>query len=115
MTTPNIEILEITRNKISDEVGYQDSDFTFTVDKEIQDFEVRADSTSRLDGILLERPSIQKCSESIICSESLIAKDFVVKPNEEIKGNIHFSELTKGDKEYDISIYVQEKESGVWY
>lgn len=109
MATPNIKVLEVTRGKISDEVGFRDSDFSFSVDEEIQDFEVRADSTSRMDGILLEKPEIQKCSESIICSEAPVVKDFIVAPDEPIQGNIHFTELTRGDKEYEVQIYVQKK------
>lgn len=114
MTSPKITVTEVTRGKISDEIGYQDSDFTFTVDADIMDFEVRADSTSRMDGIIVEKPDILCCSETLPCNTTTV-KDFSVEAGTPINGNINYTELTLGDKEYSVEIYVQKKDDGQWY
>ena len=115
MADPNITVDNITRNKISDETGYTDCDFDFSVDQRIIDFEVRASSTSRMDGIIVEQAEVQKCSNRILCSSTNTVKDFNVAPNIPINCNINYTELTLGDGEYPIQIYVQAKEDGKWY
>jgi len=81
-----IDIVNYTRNKISDEFGYDVCQVTFTTDYRLTSWEARADGSGHGEGIL-------------------IGSGNVVEKGEQVTFDIDDEELISGDKQYRIAIY----------
>lgn len=96
--SPLVNILSFTKNKISDEIGHTTCDVIFNCDGTISQWEARA------------------TNETILPQYGaglLVGSGSGFSPNQQYSFNVDYSELTQGDREYKITIYVQVE--GVWY
>ena len=112
MSQPNIEIKNISKTKISNVEGVNQCTFQFVCDTPIEDFDVRGDG-DRESGIVVERAEHLYCSESLICSDDLACFEYEAFTNEPVNVIIDYDELTRGDKDYLIKVFVKSK-GGVW-
>lgn len=112
MSQPNIDIVNINKTKISDEETMDQCTFQFICDEDIDDFDVRADG-DRLTGIVVERASHLYCSDNIVCNSSLSCFEYMTLAGTPVDVIIDWNELTRGDMEYQINVYVKVK-GGAW-
>lgn len=114
MTQPEINIKNITKTKISDELSMDKSEFDISCNQDIIDFEVRAlnKSQSGRSGIIVEKAPILNCSNMLICGEETV-KDWSVSSNTDVHAVVDWDEL-QGDGNYVIKTFVKTKD-GVWH
>lgn len=118
MTVPIIEIVEVSKTKISDEVGMDQSQVTFKcTNTNLQAFELRAvkipGEVGRGKGLLVEKDGALYPSDTLSPSETLFPRDYYLSMNSVQIAYIDNEELTQGDGSYIISIYAK-SEDGEW-
>ncbi|HMA60165.1 MAG TPA: hypothetical protein VKN64_07715 [Halanaerobiales bacterium] len=91
---PTINIVGYTKDKISDEVGYQTSTVTFQSDQDLVEWEARADGTGHGSGLL-------------------VGSGGSVTANTDVTFDVDYTELTQGDKTYQINVYGKNSD-GLW-
>ena len=94
ITKPTINIISYTLDKISDEVGYQTSTVTFQSDQDLVEWEARADGTGHGSGLL-------------------VGSGGSVTANTDVTFDVDYTELTQGDKTYQINVYGKNSD-GIW-
>ena len=117
MANPVVNITDITAIIISDEPTKDVSDITFIVDKDIQQFEVRAvllpGSIGLGQGLLVEKDDAIRCDETLVCDELLPCSEYFLALGNDQLADVTDDELTNGDGDYNISVYARDTE-GNW-
>lgn len=115
---PIIEIVSISKTKISDEYGMDQSQITFKcTNTDIAKFEIRAvkmpGEIGRGKGLLVERDNALYPADNLFPSDALYPKDYNLTMGSTQLAYIDNEELTQGDGQYMISIYAQST-GGEW-
>lgn len=91
---PIITIISYTKDKISDEEGMTTSYVTFQSNQDLIEWEARADGIGQGTG-------------------DLVGQGYNVSANTDVTFDVHYTELTSGDKIYRINVYGKNAK-GVW-
>ncbi|MDM5333444.1 hypothetical protein QUF56_09415 [Ureibacillus composti] len=112
MAEPKVTITSISKRKISDESGHDQSIIKFTCDQTIVAFEVRAGGIFQGSGLLVGMSDSLYPSSSLYPSNSLYPINFKVTAGTVLQFDIENEELQQ-DGEYRINIYAL-NEQGEW-
>lgn len=117
MANPIVTITDISTTRISQQPTKNISDIKFTIDKDIQQFEVRAVKVpgvpSQGVGILVEKDDAIRCDETLVCDEILPCSEYFLAQGIEQPADITAPELTDGEGDYTITAYVRDTD-GNW-
>ena len=89
-----IDIVSYTLDKISDEIGHQTSAVIFQANQDLLEWEARADGTGHGSGLL-------------------VGSGTNVNANTDVNFDVDYTELTLGDKTYQINVYGKNSD-GIW-
>ncbi|WP_100406685.1 hypothetical protein [Bacillus solitudinis] len=112
MASPQINIINVSSYKISDEDGYDTCIVTFKADQLLKGYRACAGGINYLSGLLVGKSDDLFPSENLYPSEDLYPQDYTLPAGVEQIFVIYFYELQE-DREYRINIYGV-NEQGEW-